>query len=113
MESRAVPPLAGVLADIPDFRAARGKRHGLLPMLLLVGVATLCGARAQAAIAAWGRDYGPPWLRRLGFTKGYGPSQATLCRPFQGVADAAVEAALRGWAEWVMAQWGCPASTDT
>ncbi len=104
MESIAVPPLAEVLADIPDFRAARGKRHGLLPMLLLVCVATLCGARSQAAIAAWGRDYGPPWLRRLGFTKGYGPSQATLCRLFQGVAYAAIEAALRQWAERVMAR---------
>jgi len=102
VESIAVPSLAEALAAIPDFRAARGKRHGLLPILLLVGVAMLCGARSQAAIAAWGKDYGPPWLRRLGFTRGYGPSQATLCRIFQGVAYTALEAALRQWAERVM-----------
>ncbi len=104
MESIAVPSLAEVLADIPDVRAARGKRHGLLPILLLVCVATLCGARSQAAIAEWGRNYGPPWLRRLGFTKDYGPSQSTLCRLFQRVAYAAIEAALRQWAERVLAQ---------
>jgi predicted transposase YbfD/YdcC len=104
VESIAVPSLAEALAAIPDFRAARGKRHGLLPTLLLVGVAALCGARSQAAIAAWGRDYGPPWLRRLGFTKDYGPSQPTLCRIFQGVAYTAIEAALRQWAERVMAR---------
>jgi predicted transposase YbfD/YdcC len=104
MDSIAVPSLAAVLATIPDFRAARGKRHGLLPTLLLVCVATLCGARSQAAIAGWGKDYGPPWLRRLGFTKGYGPSQSTLCRLFQRVPYASVEAALRAWAERVLAQ---------
>jgi len=42
---------------------------------------------------------GRPWLRRLGFTRAYGPSQPTLHRIFAGVAYAAVEAALRGWAE--------------
>ncbi|HEY8597284.1 MAG TPA: ISAs1 family transposase [Thermomicrobiales bacterium] len=97
--STRVPPLAVYLATIPEFRASRGKRHGLLPLLLLVCVAMLCGARGQSAIAAWGRDYGRPWLRRLGFTRGYGPSQATLHRLFAGVAYPAVEAALGRWAE--------------
>jgi predicted transposase YbfD/YdcC len=104
MESIAVPPLAAALAAIPEFRAARGKRHGLLPLLLLVCVAMLCGARGQSGIAAWGRDYGQPWLRRLGFTRGYGPSQPTLHRLFAGVAYAAVEAALGAWAERVLAR---------
>ena len=102
MESIAVPSLAEALADIPDFRAARGKRHGLLPILLLVCVATLCGARSQTAVAEWGRNYGPPWRRRLGFTRDYGPSQSTLHRIFRGVPYAAVEAALRRWAERVL-----------
>lgn len=108
MASRAVPSLAATLATIPDFRAARGKRHGLLPLLLLGCVAMLCGARGQSAIAAWGRDYGQPWLRRLGFTRAYGPSQPTLHRVFAGVAYAAVEAALGAWAERVMAQLAAP-----
>jgi predicted transposase YbfD/YdcC len=98
-DSTRVPPLAAYLAAIPEYRAARGRRHGLLPLLLLVCVAMLCGARGQSGIAAWGRDYGQPWLRRLGFTRGDGPSQPTLSRLFAGVAYAAVEAALGAWAE--------------
>jgi predicted transposase YbfD/YdcC len=108
MESITVPPLAEALAASPDFRAARGKRHGLLPRLLLVFVAMLCGARGQSGIAAWGRDYGQPWLRRLGFTRAAGPSQPTLHRIFAGVAYAAVEAALRAWAEQIMAHLAAP-----
>jgi len=104
MASITVPPLAEALAAIPEYRAARGKRHGLLPLLLLVCVAMLCGARGPSGIAAWGRDYGQPWLRRLGFTRGYGPSQPTLHRLFAGVAYAAVEAALGAWAERVLAR---------
>ena len=102
MESITVPSLAETLAAIPDFRAARGKRHPLLPLLLLVCVAMLCGARGQSGIAAWGRDYGQPWLRRLGFTRDRGPSQPTLHRLFAGVAYGAVEAALGAWAEQVL-----------
>ena len=45
-------------------------------------------------------------MRRLGFTKEYGPCQATWCRLVQGVADAAIEAALRQWAERVMERAG-------
>lgn len=104
MDSRAVPPLVDALAAIPDFRAARGKRHGLRPTLLPVCVATRCGARSQTAIAAWGEDDGPPWPRRLGFTRDEGLSQSTLHRLFTGVLSAAVEAARRGWAEQVMAR---------
>lgn len=106
--STRVPPLAAYLAEVPEFRAARGRRHALLPLLLLVCVATLCGARGQSGIAAWGRDYGQPWLGRLGFTRGHGPSQPTLHRLFAGVAYDAVEAALRGWAERVMATLAPP-----
>jgi predicted transposase YbfD/YdcC len=98
-DSARVPPLAAYLAAIPEYRAARGRRHGLLPLLLLVCVALLCGARGQSGIAAWGRDYEQPWLRRLGFTRGDGPRQPTLHRLFAGVAYAAVEAALGAWAE--------------
>ena len=107
-KSTRVPPLAAYLAEVPAFRAARGPRHALLPLLLLVCVATRCGARGQSGIAAWGRDYGQPWLGRLGFTRGYGPRQPTRHRLFAGVVYDAVEAALRGWAARVMATLATP-----
>jgi hypothetical protein len=110
MDHTRVPSLVEYVAQIPEYRQARGKRHPLLPMLLLVCVAMLCGARSQSAIADWGANYGQPWLRRLGFTRGRGPSQPTLSRLFQRVAYATVEAALRQWAEQALR--GCPPPAD-
>lgn len=98
-DSSRVPSLAEYLVQIPEYRAARGRRHPLLALLLLVCVAMLCGARSQSAIADWGRYHGPTWLRRLGFTRRRGPSQPTLSRLFRAVPRATVEAALGRWAE--------------
>jgi predicted transposase YbfD/YdcC len=95
----SVPSLVTYLAQIPDYRCARGCRHGLVSMLLLVCVAMLCGARSQLAIAEWAANYGSPWLEHLGFTRGRGPSQPTLSRLFSQIAHATVEAVLQQWAE--------------
>ena len=98
-EAVAVPALVAYLAQIPEYRQARGTQHPLLALLLLVCVAMLCGARSQSAVADWGRHHGPPWLRRLGFTKDRAPSQPTLSRLFQAVPCKTVEAVLGRWAE--------------
>src|SRR5688572_16708696 len=98
-EHNTIPSLVEYLVQIPEYRQARGKRHPLLALLLLVCVAMLCGARGQSAIADWGRYWGQPWLRRLGFTRRHGPSQPTLSRLFRAVPHATVEAVLGRWAE--------------
>lgn len=98
-DSTRIPSLVEYLAQIPEYRARRGVRHPLLALLLLVCVATLCGARGQSAIADWGRHHGAPWLRRLGFTRDRAPSQPTLSRLFAHIPHQAVEAALGRWAE--------------
>lgn len=97
-DSTRIPSLVEYLAQIPEYRQARGRRHPLLALLLLVCVAMLCGARSPSAIADWGRFHGQPWLRRLGFTRPDGPSQPTLSRLFRAVPHATVEAALGRWA---------------
>src|SRR5262249_3198572 len=56
------------------------------------------GYRSQAAIAEWGKNYGPRWLRRLGIKPQRGPAQSTIQRVLAGVTAAAVEAALGHWA---------------
>ena len=49
-------PLIEVLAEIPDFRRNRGKRHPLGAILALAWSAMLCGSRRYTAIAEWGRQ---------------------------------------------------------
>lgn len=99
-----VPPLTEVLADIPDFRRAQGKRHPLSALLLLACVAMLCGARSQSAIADWGKHYGAARRTRLGFTHRDPASQSTVQRLFAGIDICVLEARLSGWAQRALAQ---------
>src|SRR4051794_24799329 len=108
MDDSTVPALAEYLAQIPEYRAARGRQHPLLA-LLLVCVAMLCGARGQSAIADWGKHHGRPWRRRLGFPRDRAPSQPTLSRLFVRIPHKTVEAALGRWAEQALRC--CPPAT--
>jgi hypothetical protein len=57
--------LAEALAQVPDPRAARGARHGVLPVLLISACAVLAGARSYAAIAEYAHDSGRDVLDAL------------------------------------------------
>jgi predicted transposase YbfD/YdcC len=86
------------LAEIPDFRSNRGKRHALAAILALACSAMLCGARSYTAIAEWGRNYGVRLMRALGFTR-QPPCAATLHTVLRRVDREEVEAKLGAWAE--------------
>lgn len=101
--SHIVPPLATVLATVPDFRSSQGKRHPLSALLLLACTAMLCGARGESAIAEWARNYDPVWRARLGFTHPKGPSQSTIQRLFKGIDCTALEHCLGRWVRQVLA----------
>jgi predicted transposase YbfD/YdcC len=103
-------PLIEVLAEIPDFRSNRGKRHALAAILALACSAMLCGSRSYTAIAEWGRNYGARLMRALGFTR-QPPCAATLHAVLRRVDREEVEAKLGAWAEGLL--HGTPVPQDT
>src|SRR5712692_10938264 len=103
-------PLIEVLAEMPDCRHNRGKRHSLAAILALACSAMLCGARSYTAIAEWGRNYGTRLTQALGFTHP-SPCAATLYRALRQVDRDVFEAQLGTWAEGLLA--GTAVSPDT
>jgi predicted transposase YbfD/YdcC len=100
-----VPTLASMLAQIPDPRAARGRRHPWPALLLVIVAGLVSGANSQRGLARWSRDAGPARRRRLGFTRRRGPSRATLQRVLCQVDVTALEARLGAWLQRVRAAW--------
>jgi DDE family transposase len=96
--------LLSVLAEVPDPRGRRGKRHPLSATLALAVAATLCGYRSYGAIAEWGRNYGPALIVALGFTRPKTPCAAALFLLFQRLDRERLEAALGRWAEAMLAR---------
>jgi hypothetical protein len=101
-----VPPLAEILAEVPDPRQSSGKRYPLGAMLTLACVAMLCGYRSIRAIAEWGPNYGEDYQEQLGFNEHGYPAQATWYRVLRAVDVGAVEARVRQWTEAVMQAFG-------
>lgn len=99
----SVIPLIEVLVEVPDFRAARGRRHPLVAILALACAAMLCGYRSYGAIAEWGRNYGAPFLAALGFKHATAPCVGTLHFVFRHLDVAHLEACLAQWANQVLA----------
>lgn len=101
--------LIEVLAEIPDFRHSRGKRHPLQAILALACAALLCGYRSYSAIAEWGRNYGQTLVQALGFTHPTLPCAATLHTIFCHLDRDLLEAQLGAWAESILAATPAPA----
>src|SRR5262245_38703781 len=100
-------PLIEVLAEVPDFRSNRGKRHPLVAILALACSAMLCGYRSYTAIAEWGRHYGAHLVHALGFTHRT-PCVATLHTVLRRVDREVLEAKLGTWAEGLLGGTPCP-----
>ena len=97
MSERLALSLREVLAQVPDPRQTRGRRHPLAAVLALAVCAMLGGCRSLYAMAQWGRDH-PELAQALGFTRERTPCVATLHHVFRRLDAAAFEAALSQWA---------------
>src|SRR5205807_871665 len=91
------PSLMEALAEVPDPRDPRGKRHPLPAILGLTVVAVLAGMKSLEAIAQFGRDHGPALAFALGFRRAKTPVKSRLSTLFRRLDVAALEAALGRW----------------
>ena len=89
--------LIDILAQVPDPRNAKGKRHPLHAILALAVIAMMCGYRSYSAIAEWGRTYASDLVKALGFTRAKTPCAATLHNLFKQLDIAQLEAVLTQW----------------
>jgi len=105
-------PLIEVVAEVPDFRKRRGKRHPLPAILALACAAMLCGYRGYCAMAEWGRNYGQKLARALGFTHKKTPCASTLHTIFKNIDVELLEAKLGAWAESVLTATPIPESEE-
>jgi DDE_Tnp_1-associated len=88
--------LVAALAQVPDPRAARGVRHGVLSVLLISACAVLAGARSYAAIAEYAHDSRRDVLDALQIGP-VAPHASTIRRVLQQLDPDALDAALRSW----------------
>src|SRR6202046_4162332 len=62
--------LLDLLAQVPDPRKRRGRRHPLAGLLAVGIAAVIAGSRSFAAIGQWAADAGPEVLAVLGAVRG-------------------------------------------
>jgi len=92
--------LLAVLAAVPDPRASRGVRQGMVTLLGIAVCAVLAGARTFTAIAEWAHDL-PVGVRvRLGLGRA-APSESTIRRMLQAVDGDALD---RATCRWILAR---------
>ena len=90
--------LLDILAEVPDSRNNRGKRHPLSAILGLAVIAMMSGCRSYAAIAEWGRTYHTDLPKALGFKHKKTPCASTLHYVFKNLDATALENRLTQWA---------------
>src|SRR5262245_33000105 len=89
--------LVEALAQVPDPRKRRGRRHPLSAILALAVLAMLTGCKSYQAIAQFGRDKGPALAFALGFLRGKTPCKSTFSVLFRVLDISAFEAVLSAW----------------
>ena len=97
--------LLDLLAQIPDPRKRRGRRHPLAGLLAVGIAAVIAGSRSFAAIGQWAADAGTGVLAGLGATRGPA-EESTFRRAFALVSPEVLDQVLGTWL-WTRAAQVC------
>ncbi|HXL18742.1 MAG TPA: ISAs1 family transposase [Streptosporangiaceae bacterium] len=88
--------LLDLLAQVPDPRKRRGRRHPLAGLLAAGIAAVIAGSRSFAAIGQWAADAGPEALAVLGAARGPA-EESTFRRAFALVSADVLDRVLGAW----------------
>src|SRR5579863_4721726 len=88
--------LLDLLAQVPDPRKKRGRRHPLAGLLAVGIAAVIAGSRSFAAIGQWAADAGPEVLAMLGAVRGPA-EESTFRRAFALVSPDVLDRVLGAW----------------
>ena len=88
--------LLDLLAQVPDPRKKRGRRHPLAGLLAVGIAAVIAGSRSFAAIGQWAADAGPEVLAVLGAPRG-AAEESTFRRAFALVSADVLDRVLGTW----------------
>lgn len=108
VQTGSLPSLAKALEAVPEHRKPRGFKAAqpsvpLIPSLLLLLAAVMCGRRGYGSIAEWGRQVSreqPAVVEALGFVavrRPRTPAAATFFRLLRDMKLRAFQVALQGW----------------
>lgn len=97
MDHHKYSTLRAALADVPDPRAARGKQHDWLFLLIVICAAVLSQQRTPHAIAHWGHLHADELLRDLRPPHPRMPSESTVRRVLRRIDVVALEHILARW----------------
>ena len=88
--------LLDLLAQVPDPRKRRGRRHALAGLLAVGIAAVIAGSRSFAAIGQWAANAGPEVLAVLGAARGPA-EESTFRRAFALVSADVLDRVLGAW----------------
>jgi predicted transposase YbfD/YdcC len=88
--------LLDLLAQVPDPRKRRGRRHRLAGLLAVGIAAVIAGSRSFAAIGQWAADAGPEVLAVLGAVRGPA-EESTFRRAFALLSPDVLDRVLGAW----------------
>jgi predicted transposase YbfD/YdcC len=88
--------LLDLLAQVPDPRKRRGRRHPLAGLLAVGIAAVIAGSKSFAAIGQWAADAGPEALAALGAVRG-AAEESTFRRAITLVSADVLDRVLGAW----------------